>query len=222
MIHTLEFNQLSTMLLDFVDGDEGFLYLRLAGAETAVNAIWAYLSARESRGKKWGSQVRIPMAGRSPQYVSAAKQMTYRTLRTRLPSGMVDLAMMHPRLTVSEDKPVGFYLVTYEPGLPPNFYDRLNACLTIPLKPDWATWLWIQGQKPVTQSVINSSEPDENGAEVEDNPPAETTVTPIIQLSSLGTVVCYQVKTGERYKAAWLSVIRDQFGWDNSSGSTKE
>src|SRR5687767_10875072 len=117
------------MLLDFVDHEEDFLYLRMAGAETTVNAIWAYLSAKEGRGKKWGSQVRIPLAGRSPQYVAAAKHITYRTLRTRLPSGMVDLTLIHPLLTVAEDNPRGFYLLSYEEGRPPGFFERLNQVL---------------------------------------------------------------------------------------------
>ena len=55
MIHTIKFGLLSAILLDFVDSNDGFLYLRMVGAETAVNAIWARLSAREHRGKKWGS-----------------------------------------------------------------------------------------------------------------------------------------------------------------------
>jgi hypothetical protein len=32
---------MSAMLLDFVDDSEGFLFFRMCGPETVVNAIWA-------------------------------------------------------------------------------------------------------------------------------------------------------------------------------------
>ena len=223
MFHTIEFGRLSAMLVDFIDHADGLWFLRWVGPEPTVNAIWARLSAREYRGQKWKTGVIIPILGRSyPERVGLAKQITYRTLRQRLPSGMIDLAMVHPSLTVSEDKPEGFYLLTYESGRPTGFYDRLNACLTIPLKPDWATWLWTKGQRPFTRSVSNASEPGERGAAVEDESPAEITVTPIIEVAGLGSVACYRVKTGDRYKEAWLSVIRDQLGWGHAGCDGKE
>ena len=96
MIRTLKFNELAALCLDFVDHSDGFLYLRLVGSETGVNAIRAVLSARDGRGRKWG----IPVAGRaSLEYLATQKGVTCRTLRTRLPGGMIDLAMVHPRLT---------------------------------------------------------------------------------------------------------------------------
>ncbi|MCB0176458.1 MAG: hypothetical protein KDJ97_38525 [Anaerolineae bacterium] len=223
MFHTIEFGRLSAMLVDFIDHTEGLWFLRLAGPEPTVNAIWARLLAREYRGQKWKTGVIIPILGRSyPERVGLAKQITYRTLRQRLPSGMIDLAMVHPSLTVSEDKPEGFYLLTYESGLPTGFYDRLNACLTIPLKPDWAAWLWTQGQRPLTGSVTAAREPGEREGEVEAESPAEITVTPIVAVTGLGSVACYQVKTGDRYKEAWLAVIRDQLAWGSGSGNPKE
>jgi hypothetical protein len=210
LIHTIEFNQLSTVLLDFVDNEEGFLYLRMAGAETAVNAIWAYLSAREGRGKKWGSQVRIPLAGRSPQYVAAAKHITYRTLRTRLLSGMVDLALIHPRLTVAEDSQRGFYLLTYEEEMPLGFFERLNQALSIPLKPEWATWLWQQGQQPQSFLILDQKAEWEGGQRVEKTILARASQLPITRLNSLGKVSCYAVLCSGRYKDAWLEIIRRQ------------
>lgn len=211
MIHTLQFNLLSALALDFVDHNDGFLYLRMAGPEATVNAIWAHLSARETRGQKWGGAVQIPITGRShPEYVAAQKRVTYRTLRSRLPSGMVDLAMVHPVLTVAEDTERGFYLLTYEDDLPSGFFERLNKTLAIPLKPEWASWLWEQGQQPQSRLTLNTRKGREGGQEVEKTELVETTETPITRLSSLGAVTCYRVQCGERYKDAWLQIIRAQ------------
>lgn len=211
MIQTIQFNQLAAMCLDFVDHSDGFFYLRLVGAETTVNAIWARLSAREGRGQKWSSAVSIPLAGRSyPDYVAAAKGVTYRTLRRQLPSGMVDLAMIHPRLTVAEDTPHGFYLLTYDTGVPDGFFTRLNRSLSIPLQPDWAAWLWELGQQAHSRLTLAPRPEPEGGQAVEQRDLTETTETPISRLSSRGRVACYRVQCAGRYKAAWLQLIRAQ------------
>ena len=186
MFHTIEFGRLSAILVDFIDHTDGLLFLRLVGPEPTINAIWARLSAREYRGQKWKTGVIIPIPGRSyPERVGLAKQITYRTLRQRLPSGMIDLAMVHPSLTVSEDKPEGFYLLTYESGRPTGFYDRLNACLTIPLKPDWAAWLWTQGQRPFTRFVNDAREPGERGVVVRKRSPSPSGYKPLGALAML-------------------------------------
>lgn len=211
MIHTIKFNELSAMCFDFVDHGDGFLYLRLVGAETEVNAIWAKLMGREGRGQKWSSAVQIPIPERSyPDYVAAAKGVTYRTLRSRLPSGMVDLALIHPRLTVAEDTPQGFYLLTYETGVPDSFFARLNKSLSIPLQPNWAPWLWERGQQSHSRLTRVSREVREGNQFVEKTELTETTEVPITRLNNLGTVACYRVQCAGRYRAAWLQLIREQ------------
>ncbi len=175
MIYTIAFKKLSAMMLDFVDHNDELLYLRMVGIEPTVNAIWAKLSAKESRGKKWGSDVSIPIDGQSsPQYVTAQKSVTYRTVRTRLPSGMVDLALIHPCLTVAEDNRRGFYSLTYDDGVPSGFFDRLNRCLAIPLQPAWTAWLWEQGQQPYSRFTI---EPGQLAALVGPSGAGKTTIT---------------------------------------------
>jgi hypothetical protein len=211
MIGTIKFDELSAMLLDFVDSQDGFLYLRMAGAETTVGAIWARLAAREYRGKKWGSAVSIPVAGRSyPEYVAAQKSVTYRTLRSRLPSGMVDLALVHPLLTVAEDNERGFYLLSYETEMPPGFFDRLNKSLSIPLKPEWGAWLWELGRQSQSFLTIETRKVMEEGQYVDKEALTETTKLPVERLRSLGEVNCYLVKCDGRYRAAWLQLIRQQ------------
>ena len=211
MIHTIEFKSLSAMMLDFVDQNDGLLFLRMAGPEPTVNAIWAKLSAKDSRGKKWGSDVSIPLPGQSyPQYVSAQKHIKYRTLRTRLPNGMIDLALLHPLLTVVEDNEYRFYVLAYDDGMPASFFDRLNAVLSIPLKPEWASWLWQTGQQPQTRFTIQTKTEYENGEEVEKHQLTETTDIPITRLKSLGQVACYSVICSGTYRDAWLQIIRNQ------------
>jgi hypothetical protein len=213
MIHTIKFNELAAMLLDFVDSSDGFLYLRMVGAETAVGAIWAKLSARESRGKKWGSAVSIPVAGRSyPEYVAGQKHVTYRTLRSRLPSGMVDLALIHPLLTVAEDNERGFYLLSYEAGMPSGFFDRLNKSLSIPLKPEWASWLWELAQQAQSFLTTETRQVREDGEYVDQEVLTETTQLPIKRLKSLGQVQAYSVLCEGQYRDAWLQLIRHQLG----------
>ena len=211
MLYRITFNKLSALLVDFVDSGDGFLYLRMVGAEPAVNAIWARLSAKEGRGKKWTSPVQIPIPGRSyPERVAAQKSVTYRTLRSRLLSGMIDLALVHPALTVAEDTKRGFFLLSYESGMPAGFFKRLNASLSIPLKPDWASWLWDKGQQPQSRFTIQIKPVFEGGQRVEKMQVVETTDTPITRRQSLGQVACYAVRCDGSYKEAWLQLIRQQ------------
>jgi hypothetical protein len=213
MLYTIQFDTLSAMLLDFVDGPgEGFLYLRIAGAEPTVNAIWARLMAKETRGKKWGSSIQIPIPGRSyPEYVAADKAV-YKTLRSRLPSGLVDLALIHPCLTVSDDTEQGFFLLTYEAGPPVSFFPRLNKTLSIPLQPEWAEWLWVEGQKLQAWMTVETYEEQQGGQAVEGQRLVQTSQTPIHRYDSRGRSGCYRIGTGGLYKAAWLQIIREQLG----------
>ncbi len=95
MLKTIEFDGLSAMLLGFIDEQDGFLYLRMTGQETAIGAIWSRLSGRKDRGSKWGSPVKIPSYSNYDFSVASYKNVNYRTIRTSLPCGMIDLAMIH-------------------------------------------------------------------------------------------------------------------------------
>ena len=211
MIHTIEFGTLSTMLIDFVDSGDGLLYLRMAGNEATVNAVWAVLSSKEHRSKKWSSPVKIPVPGQAyTKGVALQKGVVYKTLRTRLPSGMIDLALLHPRLTVAEDAPSGFYLLTYDEDIPVGFFERLNASLSIPLKAQWEVWLWEQGQRPQTRQALKTNTVWEDRQRVEKTELAESLETPIQRLDSLGQVICYSVHCDGSYRTAWLQIIRAQ------------
>lgn len=210
-MYTIEFKKLSTILLDFIDHNDGFLYLRMVGIEATVNAIWAKLSAKDGRGQKWQSPVSIPNSGNNySTSVVAQKGVKYRTLRTRLPNGMIDIAMVHPDLTVSEDNSKGFYLLSYDDGVPPGFYNRLNRCLQIPIQPEWTEWLWKYGLQTQSFLKLEPYTQWEAGQRVEKKRVVEATRMPILKRDSLGTVFCYIVQCDEDYQIAWLQIIRNQ------------
>jgi hypothetical protein len=117
--------------------------------------------------------------------------------------------MIHPDLTVTENKD-GFYILTYEDGVPAGFFNRLNAVLSIPLKPEWAPWLWKESQRAQTWLAIEPRTIYENHKPVETNELTEITCTPISRLPThTGSVMCYQIRTEGRYKTAWLKIIRE-------------
>ena len=198
------------------DEDSEILYLRMVGHEVAVNAIWAKLVAYDSRGKTWDSKVRVPTP--QNQYsesfgVACAKHVSYRTVQNRLPSGQVDLALIHPSMTVSEDSPESFYALTHGPDIPPGFFDRLNRQLQIAILPEWETWLWEQGQQAQRfEAEGTKREWDNKKTEYVDSSIVKTvTVVPIARLKrSHGTVQCYRVHCGGLYEVAWWQIIRQQ------------
>lgn len=197
--------------------DSDVLYLRMVGYEVAVNAIWAKLVAYDSRGKAWGSRVRVqtPQNKYSESFgIACAKHVTYRTVQTRLPSGQVDLALLHPSLTVSEDSPESFYTLIHGPDIPSGFFDRLNRQLQIAILPEWEAWLWEQGQKPQSFEAEGSKQEWEKETHKYTDKPIvkSVTVTPIDQLKSHGTVKCYRVYCGGLYEIAWWQIIRKQIG----------
>ena len=210
MFERIEFDSIQAMLLDFVDQGDGFLYLRMVGEEPSVNAIWARLSARETRTKKYSSHVTIPTSDQTGTVYVAAQKARYKTLRTRLPSGLIDLMMVHPRLTVAEDSYKGFYLLTYDTGTPVHFFDRLNRTLSIPLQPDWADWLWTVGQQEQSFSTIIKRTVKEGGIEVEKSLFEEVARLPIKPLDRMGSAQVYSVRTAEYYRDAWLQIIRTE------------
>lgn len=202
-------NQSDLIALDFVNGGKGLLYLRYVGPETLVNAAWAYLVSKDARENSWSSLVEIECPERKGCTLS--KGVRYKTLKTQLPSQYLDMCLIHPNLTVAQDTlDEGFYLLTYDDGIPRGFYERLNRTLDIPLKPEWTDWLWTDGQEQqsftwrVTRSVY------EDGKYIKKEFDDADSATPIALMNSLGNVKCYLVHTNYKYKHAWHVAIRNQ------------
>lgn len=202
------------MGLDFIDRPDGFLFFRIAGPETTVNAVQAYLSRHDPKRHKHDSKVLVwPAWGkRDPAHVMTEKGWRYRTIRKRLPSGAVDLAMIHPRLTLAEDKKDSFLLLTYDSGVPVNFFSRLNRILPIPLRPEWASWLWEIGQQSHTWRTLIKRQVYQDGDYVLKDELVEETRTPITEFESLGKARCYEVLGGGLYEECWLQIVRKHLG----------
>ncbi len=212
MIHMIEFGKLKAMLLDFVDSDsDGCYFLRMVGDEPTVNAIWARLSSRDARGKAWSSGVKILVPGRHyPEHVALMKGVTYKTVRTRLPSGMIDLALIHPRLTVAEDNEYGFFVLSYTDSVPTGFFERLNRTLAIPLQDTWTPWLWELGQQSL-QRWFFETKMIRNGNELQEQVQLiEKAFLPITEIKGLGNVRCFSVRTYGGYQDTWLEIVRTQ------------
>lgn len=214
MYATIKMKGVEAICLDLVDNRDGFLYLRMVGAEVAVNAIWAKLSARDRR--KYGAGVEVHKSGEKyATHINAQKHVTYRTLRSRLQNGMVDLAMIHPILTVTEDNSDGFHLLTYDEGTPAGFFERLNKALSIPLKPEWADWLWTEGRKYQKIRLMKTEKVWEDRQLVKRTEPKDVEIMPISRIVSsdnIGDVGCYQIFVAGEHREAWLHLIRTQLG----------
>lgn len=210
----LEFQEAEAIALDFIDASNGFLLLRLAGPEVVVNAVWAYLSSSDSKKQKSDSQVLIYPSWNTQDvgYVMAEKGQRYRMIRTRLPCGAVDMALIHPQLTAAEDKEHSFFLLTYDTGVPGDFFGRLNRALSIPLKREWAAWLWEIGQRPYTWQTLVKRYTREKGDNILQDDLAEETKTPITYFPGWGGARCYEVQCGGLYEECWLQIIRDHLG----------
>jgi hypothetical protein len=211
VLNIVRFQELSAIALDFIDDNNGFLYFRMAGLETVVNAISAQLLAKDKREKRWDNGVAFYTSGAAPALsVAGQKAVNYRVLRTRLPGGAIDMAIVHPHLTLVEDTSERFYLLSYEAGIPANFFGRLNRVLSIPLKQEWTPWLWNEGRRL-------QSWPDLEPAPLWGGRRSETLLqvtwldaTPIDIVHNQGLATCYLVRCSGRYKDAWLHLIRQQ------------
>ncbi len=202
-------NQPDLIALDFVNGGKGLLYLRYVGPETLVNAAWAFLVSDKARENSWSSKVEIESPERKGCALS--KGVRYKSIKAQLPSQYLDMCLIHPNLTVAQDSSdEGFYLLTYEDGIPSGFYERLNRTLAIPLKPEWINWLWTDGQEQQSFVWRAIRSVWEDGGYVKKEFDEDDSATPIVLMSSLGSVKCYQVHTATKYKHAWHAAIKNR------------
>ena len=213
MVGTIKFQEIECLCLEYCGSShEGVSYLRFVGEETVVMAIWSRLVAKDYREKAYSSEVTLHFPGQEHPENIALQKWVYKTLRARLPSGYIDLALIHPLLTITEDDPSSFYILTYDSGIPAGFFERLNKSLALPLNPEWATWLWEAGQQSVSIATVETKTVNHGEEEKQERTLKEQTLTPILQSKSRGQARIYMVQTGHYYKTAWLQLIREQLG----------
>lgn len=177
--------------------DGGVLYLGIVGVENIVNAMVAHLLADDNRGTNYGSEIRISGA-EYPKPLYLRRYVKYHLVRSRLSEAHISVALIHPEATVESDSvDEGFYIINHDTErteIPADFFPRLNRTLQIPLRAEWADFLFEEGQKPQGMGGYASD------------------VIPITPMESSGPVLCYRVRTGRNYAAAWLKIIRDKLG----------
>lgn len=181
---TITFKGFTAQITARVGGYRSAIYLEMAGAEASVKAIWARLVS--AKVKKSGYADGVTIGGST---VSMEKNTKYITLRTVLPNDQHVVGLLHPMATVI-GKEKSFYLVAPADlkGPPPAFFPRLAAVLAVPVKEEWAPWLWKKG--------LEVGEYDYQKL--------------ICSLTSSGHVVGYRVQTHD--SAAWLKLIQEGIG----------
>jgi len=208
MIELIKFSGFSAILLGLLQPDQdGFLYLRMMGNDVAVEAIRARLANRSYRGSKYKTEVLYvqPEQNRKTAAMNyyqngicAYKSASYRTIRTRLDNNNIDVAVVHPSLTVAADNRDGFVLISHGEDEPPTgFWPRLNASLPVPIKQEWAATLWRDGQAAMDSWYLD-----------DDGEPRRQHVKPISLLATRGLLSAWRVHTGPDYEQAWLNIIR--------------
>lgn len=176
---------------------QGFSVLRMQGTETEVNAIAARLLSNEHREKSYETGVII----NKPSGVStvAAQKGKFKMVRTKLNNVYADAILMHTDFMSDNDTHEGFQILSFEPGIPLGFYQRLDKSLTLAIKPEWESELWEYGKREYKDS--------NNGGKW------YTSVNqPIAEMdSSAFGVFCYEVRT-EKQKETWKNIIKNILG----------
>lgn len=205
----IKFQEMNALALDLISEGGEFLYLRIAGNEPTVNAIFAYLMAKEHREKSWGSAVEIPTPGQRYNHGIAARKAPYKSIKTQLPNGLVDMAIFHTQLTVAHDSPAGFHILTHHNGIPAGFLERLNASLPIPIKPEWQAQLWEMGQQP-HKFIIYETKTKGYGKDAKKTTEQSLKVTtPIIPVTNkAGNLKCFHVHTDGDDRWAWYAIVQ--------------
>lgn len=186
--HTVTFKGFQALVTArVVDGySMGIVYLEIAGAEAEVRAIWSRLVSGKTKKTGIASGVEI-----GDSAVRMEQHTKYITLRTVLSNGQHLIGLLHPRTTVIENDSQ-FYLVVSadHKGPPPAFFPRLAQSLTVPIKEEWAGWLWERGQEVGEYEYQKL----------------------IRKLISTGHVVGYTVRTHDAAK--WLKLIQEGLGFE--------
>lgn len=174
----------------------GKYFYQMVGASTALEAIWAHLSSRETRRRGYAYY---------SLDIQLEKDVVYKKFLNRLSGTCTwELVMVHP--AVSKDW-VGdeFLLISRDNRMPAAFFNRLRLCLRLPLRPEWALDLWDLGQKnyPVEQRSSYGGT-------------YTTQITPIERLHGEG--ICGWTVSTTEHEAIWLGIIRQILAKEKTDG----
>jgi hypothetical protein len=131
--------------------DEGLALVSLLGAQTAVEAVWAYLVAGEQAIELEGG-VRLrrmrPLAHSSGQADEAAREVRYRRCTARLPECAAVHLVLAADVATLDGAAMGrpaFLVTAGEAGDPARFWALWNRVCPLPALPTWAESLWQAG-----------------------------------------------------------------------------
>jgi hypothetical protein len=160
-------------------------FFQLAGALTALEAIWAYLSSKDVR-----------RSGYTGVGIRLEAEAAYRKFLTPLPgTALHELVLVHP--AGLKDWPgEDFLLLSRGEGIPAGFFRRLRRALKLPVLPEWREVLWERGQEEADYKVE-----DRFGRE------HARRDAPVERLAAQG-VQAWKVKTGA-LEPVWLEIIRE-------------
>ena len=114
------------------------MYFRFIGPSTPIDAIWAHLNSTEVRKRGWTNLADIRLE----------ESTKYKRIIQRLPSGLLDVVIIHPSGLISW--PYHDFIMVVEDGqdseIPPGgFFKRLASKLFVPLLEEWTSTLWEKG-----------------------------------------------------------------------------
>lgn len=139
----IAYKGLEALCLNRISGgwDTGIIFLRIVGPQNAVRGIWADIVGADTR--KSGSS-NVTVDGSSVRFAKHTKYITVSKHLQR--SGLFEMVFVHPDATsrLNEETRV-FYLIAPDNGVPPAFFQRLDALLRLPLLHEWTDWLWNIG-----------------------------------------------------------------------------
>ncbi len=138
------------LIVDSVSAE--VIAIRMVGPAEAVKANWAMLVSSYSKQQ-------VTLNGR---FITTKGARHFHTLKTVLPSGLVDWCLIHHQAapqTVKPDRP--FYVFTDAiTERPDPFFAILDAGLNVPLLSAWQAFLWRAGRH---SKLIEAADPKPHG-----------------------------------------------------------
>ena len=134
------------------------LCLVMIGVKEAVKASWATLAAAKNT-----QPLEIKGINQNEFFLDQGWK-NYLTLRTKLPNGLVEWAVINKKCTNTPPRAEHFYrlapmeesLIRYPDERPAGFYTSLDQAISIPILPQWEGYLWQEGRARNAITLANN------------------------------------------------------------------
>jgi len=210
---TIEYRGNKSFILGFAwEKPNEALAIEIYGPESIASALCHHLVKSEMRAEAFKTETLIKDGS------GAARHLALSTGRFRFKPKLItngkarwaQMILFADKLRPSNNDDFYFLKDLCQPDW---FFKRLSNVCPIPLRPEWAGWLWARGNQNVRVKYVN---PGGISTDKKAQPPflAEETVTPISKLGGEGLDV-FRIRTKgtlDEYKLAWLEVIWAELG----------